>query len=321
MIMTNKTIMNNYGFEFPTFLTSYHFLLGSIFLNSLVKLKFIEAPTQVPIITRWVMGLFGTFSVVSLNLNLKINSVGFYQLSKLCNIPSMVIYKYFAFGIKTPIESILCLAVLLFGLCIFFMNDVQFTFFGLIVAIISVISTTVFQTRATTIQKEYHISGFQYNQIISFPQFVVCFTCALLTETFGTKSILNHKIQRTELLLILSTGLYAVYGNLVGFIILGKIGPVTFQVIGHIKTLLVFISGLILFPPSKTETPQQKKRKIIGMVISMIGAILYSYFEIKIKQKEALKNTENNENSKLLENYPNFNIEEEEEEAKEKENV
>ena len=57
------------------------------------------------------------------------------------------------------------------------------------------------------------------------------------------------------------------------------------------------------------------------MVISMIGAILYSYFEIKIKQKEALKNTENNENSKLLENYPNFNIEEEEEEAKEKENV
>lgn len=297
MIMTNKTIMNNYGFAFPTFLTSYHFLLGTIFLNTLVKFNFIKKAVNVPTYLRWMMGIYGTMSVVSLNLNLKTNSIGFYQLSKLCNIPSMVIYKYFKFGIKTPFESLVCLAILLFGLCLFFLNDVQFTFIGFIYAAVSVLATTVFQTRATTIQGKYDISGFQYNHIISFPQFIVCFLCALLTETHGNKNILKHEYQLKEVFLILSTGLYAVYGNLVSFIILGKIGPVTFQVIGHTKTILVFIIGSFLFPPTKNETIQQRRRKNIGVIISMIGAILYSYFEVKNKNK---KENENEEEKGLL---------------------
>ncbi|KAH0785250.1 UDP-xylose transporter 1-like [Histomonas meleagridis] len=309
LILINKEVMNKYGFECPTFLTSYHFLLGAIFLYCLGKCGFIAFDHTVPHLARWVTAAFGTFSVVFLNLNLKVNSIGFYQLSKLCNIPCMVLYKYIFEKQTTPIESLISLTLLLSGLCLFSVNDVEFTIVGLIIAIIAVVSTTVYQSRATSIQRTYKINGTQYNQVIAFPQFVICFTAALLTETYGKKSIFLHKFQFKEILLILSTGIFACYGNLVAFIALGKIGPVTFQVIGHTKTILVFIFGMIRFPPPQTETLMQKQKKIIGLVISMLGAILYSVFEIRIKQKEMRQKEKDVDNA----SDRNDNMEEEDE--------
>lgn len=286
LILTNKKVMNDYGFECPTFLTSYHFILSVILLNVMANMGYIKRPTNVPTLYKWTTGAFGVASIVFMNLNLKVNSIGFYQLSKLCNIPMMVLYKLVFKHKTTPTESLVSLGILLIGLCLFTVNDVEFTVIGSIVALTAVISTTVFQSRSAYTQTEYNITGPQINQMVALPEFVICFLCALCFETHGPKSILIHQFQSVEIGLILLTGLFAVYGNVIGFIMIGKTGPVTFQVIGHTKTILIFIFGLIMFPPKKYESHEQKVKKITGLVVSMVGVIMYTYFELKIRARE-----------------------------------
>lgn len=292
LILINKKIMNNYGFECPTFLTTYHFLLSAILLEIMGRLKLFQINKVVPTIERWSTAAFGVGSIVFLNINLKVNSIGFYQLSKLCNIPMMVVYKYIVKHQTTPVESLISLAVLLVGMALFTVNDVQFNVPGAIVALIAVTSTTVFQSRQAYMQQEYFITGPQLNHLVAFPEFVIGITASFILETRGEKGIFNHKFQYpNEILLILLTGVFAVYGNIIGFIMIGKTGPVTFQVIGHTKTILIFIFGLIMFPPTKVETHQQKVKKIAGLVVSMIGVISYTFFELRIKSREKLEQT------------------------------
>ena len=285
LILVNKKIMNNYGFECPTFLTSYHFVLSAILLNVMVKLNFIQKDRNVPTIVRWTTGAFGVGSIVFMNLNLKVNSIGFYQLTKLLNIPLMVIYKLVVRHEKTPKETLISLAILLTGMALFTVNDVQFNILGCIVAMAAIGSTSIFQSRSAYMQSQYSITGPQLNTIIAIPEFVICFTCACLFETNGPKSILVHKFQSTELFLIFLTGVFAVYGNIIGFIMIGKTGPIAFQVIGHTKTILIFVFGLMMFPPTQYESPEQKKKKILGLVIAMIGVIMYTYFELKFRDQ------------------------------------
>jgi solute carrier family 35 protein E3 len=201
----------------------------------------------------------------------------------------MVVYKLLFKHKTTPIQSLISLAILLVGIGLFTVNDVEFNIPGTIIAAIAIFSTTVYQSRSAYMQSEYGITGPQLNEIVAFPQFVICFVAALATETYGRRSILLHQFQKIEVGLILLTGLFAAFGNVIGFIIIGWTGPVTFQVIGHIKTILIFVFGLILFPPKFAESPAQKRKKITGLVVSMIGVIMYTFFELRIRDQERLE--------------------------------
>ena len=142
--------------------------------------------------------------------------------------------------------------------------------------------------------------------MVALPEFVICFLSACFFETSGPKSILIHEFKKVEIGLILLTGVFAVYGNIIGFIMIGKTGPVTFQVIGHTKTILIFIFGLIMFPPKKYESHEQKVKKITGLVISMVGVILYTYFELKIRAKESKEQQQQKLIEKLEEEEAGF---------------
>ena len=327
--------MSVYGFGFPTFLTCYHFFLTWILLTIMGYMRLFEFAHQVSYLARWSMGFFGVVSIVAMNYNLKMNSIGFYQLSKLCTIPCMVLYKYFFqkqtiskhlrpnwykyFFQKqsTPLNTLCSLGILLVGLCLFTVNDVQFNLLGSIIALVAVITTTIYQTQTNVLQKTYNCSGIQLNHAVSFNRFIVALCAAIFIETSGEKSILNHKFQRVEVTLILFTGFLAVMGNCVGFSLIGRAGPVTFQVVGHVKTMSIFIFGLIMFPP--VSEPRDKKiKKIIGLIISMTGVILYTIFEIKNKKKETHlphlsdrnESTKNNENLLVKETFAQVSDEE-----------
>jgi solute carrier family 35 protein E3 len=201
----------------------------------------------------------------------------------------MVLYKLIFKGKMTPIQSLMSLAILLVGIGLFTVNDVEFNIPGTIIAAIAVLLTTVYQSRSAYMQSEYRITGPQLNEIVAFPQFVIGFLAGLALETHGKRSILIHEFQTVEVGLILLTGLFAAYGNVIGFIMIGQTGPVTFQVIGHTKTILIFVFGLMLFPPKFAESQVQKIKKICGLVISMIGVIMYTYFELRIREQERIE--------------------------------
>lgn len=66
---------------------------------------------------------------------------------------------------------------------------------------------------------------------------------------------------------------FALGVNISNYLILGKTGPLTYQVLGHLKTILILLLGFLLF--GKSTNPQN----IIGICIAMVGVI--SYTEVK----------------------------------------
>jgi solute carrier family 35 protein E3 len=285
LILINKQVLSVNHFECPTFLTSYHFILTFLLLEIMGRLRFFEFPISFPALDAWKMAFFGTVSIVFMNFNLKTNSIGFYQLSKLCTIPCLVIYKFVGLQQSTPPKTLFSLAILLVGLCLFTVNDVQFNLFGSLIAAVAVVTTATYQTLTGTMQSQHHVSGTQLSHAVGLPQFVICFLAGILIETHGEQNIFQQMYNTKLVLLILSTGLFAVVGNVIAFSLIGKAGPVTFQVVGHVKTMLIFVFGLLMFPETY-ETSSQFLKKILGLTVAMVGVVLYTVFEMQIKAAE-----------------------------------
>lgn len=73
----------------------------------------------------------------------------------------------------------------------------------------------------------------------------------------------------------------AVFVNLSTFLVIGKTSPVTYQVLGHLKTCLVLAFGYTLLHDPFTS------RNIFGILIAIVGMGMYSLFctaEAKRKQ-------------------------------------
>lgn len=277
VISLNKYITRTFNFDFMTSLTAFHFITTYFLLEIMCRIGLFERATQYPTKCRWRLAAYGVASVVLMNYNLARNSVGFYQLSKMCNIPTIVLYNFFINHQTTPFNKLIALAILLTGVGLYSVNDVELNFWGTIIAIVAVISTACFQITAGSDQKEFSMSGPQVQHASALQQFILCFLSAIFTEFFNPQhTIMEHDFSRREVLLIGLTGIIAVGVNVSCFGIIGKTSALTYQVVGHVKTTLILLIGFVFFPPKVEASHSQTVKTAIGMAISMVGIIMYT---------------------------------------------
>ena len=69
---------------------------------------------------------------------------------------------------------------------------------------------------------------------------------------------------------ILISAVLAVLVNVSTFCIVGKTSAVTFTVVGHVKTIGVFLFGFLLFQAVVTF------KNLVGIAITLAGAVWYS---------------------------------------------
>ena len=288
LVMVNKYIFNG-SFVWPISLTTFHFFMTYFCLEVMCQLHLFPRAKHVPRLSRWLLGFYNVSSIVFMNFNLKMNSIGFYQLSKLCTIPVVVIYEFLFYQKTQPLKILLTLAILLIGLCLFTVNDVQFNLLGSIVAAIAVITTALCQSQNNIMQKQFEVGGPAMQHIVAVEQAVLALVAALALEIIAKNSILYHEFNTKEISLILLTGILAVGSNICAFAIIGKTSAVTYQVVGHVKTILIFVFGLIMFPPPSGETRAQFIKKICGLLISMCGVIMYTYFKLKMNSQPSVR--------------------------------
>lgn len=62
---------------------------------------------------------------------------------------------------------------------------------------------------------------------------------------------------------------------------IGKTSPVTYQVLGHLKTCLVLAFGYVLLRDPFSW------RNIFGIMVALVGMILYSYYCTQESQSKA----------------------------------
>lgn len=98
IIFSTKMLMSPpYNFAFATCICGLHFIACAIFIRTL---SFFEVIQHVPIPFKFILlfSFIGSISIASANLSLLLNTVGFYQISKLLLAPFVCLVESIYFG-------------------------------------------------------------------------------------------------------------------------------------------------------------------------------------------------------------------------------
>jgi solute carrier family 35 protein E3 len=278
IILINKSIMSYYAFNYVFTLTTLHFLTQAILMEILVMASVIK-PAKLPNKDNLLTAACGVASIVFMNFNLRFNSVGFYQMTKLLCIPLIVFIETKYYGKVFSGKIKFSLMLVLAGVGITAVTDLLVNRLGLVFGAIAVFSTTQFQIWQGSKQEQYKIQPIQITHSVSFPMALICGVCAAVFEgVYTDDSVLDHEFDgMKEIGMIFLSCCFAILVNICSFTLIGKFSAVTYQVIGHMKTILVLVGGLLMF--KFNGTTRQLMNNLSGIVLAMIGVILYGHLK------------------------------------------
>lgn len=282
IVICNKALISTLGFTFATTLTSWHLLVTFCSLHVALWLKWFE---HKPFDPRAVMGfgiLNGT-SIGLLNLSLGFNSVGFYQMTKLAIIPCTVLLETLFFRKIFSRNVQLSLAVLLVGVGIATVTDLHLNALGSILSLLAVVTTCVAQIMTNTIQRKFKVSSTQLlYQSCPYQAITLFIAGPFLDGILTNKNVFAFNYTPQVLAFIVLSCLISVSVNFSTFLVIGKTSPVTYQVLGHLKTCLVLTFGyLLLQDPFRWQN-------ILGILVAIVGMISYSYHCTIENQQKAM---------------------------------
>jgi len=283
LVLLNKRVFAR-GFFYPMSLSCFHFGFTIAFFQVLWLAGLYQKPKeQLPQAEKFKVAASGFSSIGFMNLSLTYNSVGFYQVTKLVMIPVTLAINAIFYGVTTSTKIKLSLLLILGGVGVATVTDEELRPLGF--GCCAVLATAMFQIWQGTKQKEFGLSGTQLQAAIAPWQTAQALLVAGLAEGMCWQqtpcdnvvdffeSYADPKHQRT-LLMVLGTCFIALLVNFTSFGLIGRTGPITFQVVGHAKTCLVLIGGYVLFP-AKNADPQQMYNNIAGVSVAFLGCILY----------------------------------------------
>lgn len=281
IVICNKALISSLGFTFATTLTSWHLLVTFCSLHVALWMKLFE---HKPFDARAVMG-FGILNGISiglLNLSLGFNSVGFYQMTKLAIIPCTVLLETLFFRKKFSRSIQFALSILLLGVGIATVTDLQLNMLGSVLSLLAVVTTCIAQIMTNTIQKKFKVSSTQLlYQSCPYQAITLFISGPFLDGLLTNQNVFAFKYTPQVLAFIVLSCLISVSVNFSTFLVIGKTSPVTYQVLGHLKTCLVLAFGYVLLHDPFSW------RNILGILIALVGMILYSYYCTREAQQKA----------------------------------
>jgi len=285
IIIVNKIIFLDIGWKFATSLTSVHFLCNYLACELFVyldqqrnKLKRnrLLIKDAVPMAMCWAG------SIVFANLSLLANTTGFYQASKLLDAPVLIAWQWVFFGVSTDVREMLSLVPLICGICLITVSEINLKApSGLFYAGGQLLAAAAVQTWVKSKQINQRISATE----LLLGNSLICFVITIPVAPFVDYTIVKRwiwEVPLTELQIatILTSAMLALGINLSCFLIIGYSDPLTFTVVGYLKTLLVFIGGAYIFDEG------WKPKKLIGIGITIFGLIIYRWVKWQIAREE-----------------------------------
>ncbi|XP_027362033.1 UDP-rhamnose/UDP-galactose transporter 6-like isoform X1 [Abrus precatorius] len=281
IILVNKALMATYGFSFATTLTGLHFATTTLLTIILKSLGYIQT-SHLPLSDIIKFVLFANFSIVGMNVSLMWNSVGFYQIAKLSMIPVSCFLEVVLDNVRYSRDTKLSIVLVLLGVAVCTVTDVSVNAKGFIAAVIAVWSTALQQYYVHFLQRKYSIGSFNLLGHTAPAQAA----SLLLVGPFLDYWLTNKRVDAydygfTSTLFIILSCTIAVGTNLSQFICIGRFTAVSFQVLGHMKTILVLILGFIFFGKEGLNL-----HVVLGMIIAIAGMIWYGNSSSKPGGKE-----------------------------------
>ncbi|KAL7104530.1 hypothetical protein ACP275_08G251000 [Erythranthe tilingii] len=289
IIMVNKALMATYGFTFATTLTGLHFAATTMMTLILKYLGYIQT-THLPSSDIIKFVIFSNFSIVGMNVSLMWNSVGFYQIAKLSMIPVSCFLEVVLDRVQYSRDTKLSILVVLLGVAICTVTDVSVNAKGFIAAFIAVWSTALQQYYVHFLQRKHSIGSFNLLGHTAPPQAVSLLLVGPFMDYWLTEKRVDdfHYTSTSTMFVVLSCAI-AIGTNLSQFICIGRFTAVSFQVLGHMKTILVLILGFLFFGKEGLNL-----HVVVGMMVAIVGMVWYGHASSRPGGKERAPPPSNN---------------------------
>eukprot|EP00249_Psilotum_nudum_P018737 c26938_g1_i1 orf=470-1483(-) len=281
IIMVNKQLMAVHGFSFATTLTGLHFSMTTLMTIVLRCMGYIQ-PTHLPSNDIVKFAICANVSIVGMNVSLMWNSVGFYQIAKLSMIPVSCFLEVIFDKIRYSRDTKLSIIVVLMGVAICTVTDVSVNAKGFVAAVIGVWSTALQQYYVHHLQKKYTLGSFELLSQTAPAQAVSLLLVGPVVDFWlSHKRVDLYEYSVPTMFFIALSCLIAVGTNLSQFICIGRFTAVSFQVLGHMKTVLVLILGFLFFGKEGLNA-----HVVLGMMLAIVGMIWYGNSSSKPGGKE-----------------------------------
>lgn len=281
IIMVNKALMATHGFTFATSLTGMHFVTTTLMTIVFRWLGLIQ-PSHLPMSEVLKFAFFANLSIVGMNVSLMWNSVGFYQIAKLCMIPASCLLEVVFDQVRYSQGTKLSITVVLIGVAVCTVSDVSVNAKGLMAAVIAVWSTCLQQYYVHFLQKKYALNSFNLLGHMAPVQAASLVLLGPFVDFWLTgERIDKYNYAFPSVFFIGLSCVIAVGTNLSQFICIGRFSAVSFQVLGHMKTIFVLILGFLFFGKEGLNL-----QVVLGMIIAICGMVWYGNASSKPGGKE-----------------------------------
>lgn len=283
IIMANKQLMSSsgYAFSFATTLTGFHFAVTAL-VGLVSNATGLSASKHVPLWELLWFSIVANMSIAGMNFSLMLNSVGFYQISKLSMIPVVCVMEWVLHNKHYSKEVKMAVVVVVIGVGVCTVTDVKVNAKGFLCACVAVFATSLQQITIGSLQKKYSIGSFELLSKTAPIQALSLLVLGPFVDYYlNGKFITTYKMTSGVILFIFLSCALAVFCNVSQYLCIGRFSATSFQVLGHMKTVCVLTLGWLLFDSALTF------KNISGMILAVVGMVIYSWAVEAEKQRNA----------------------------------
>ncbi|QDZ17949.1 UDP-galactose transporter [Chloropicon primus] len=287
IIMVNKQLMGSsgYDFSFATTLCAMHYFVTSIW--TVIQARFLSANKGVSKGIGYadlvIFTMVADLSIISLNTSLQVNAVPFYQIAKLGIIPCTCMVETMWLKKVLTKEMVAALLIVMIGVSIVTVTELKFntSAFGVVVALMSTFCSTMQQVLCGYYQKKNSLTGSELlRKVAPLQATSIAVMAPFMDYNVSGKWVTNYEWSLPSASCLLVSCCFAVLVNVSQFLCLGRFSAVSYQVVGHAKTILVLLIGWLCFGGVLSSN------QAVGMTLAVTGMILYGVAGMRAKTKE-----------------------------------
>ena len=174
--------------------------------------------------------------------------------------------------------GLVCIGV---GLATVTNTDMTTSVLGVAVGLAAILITAVYQIWAGSKQKELQAGSMQLlHQYTPLAAGMLAFLVPVL-EPVGlfeanvdSHYLIGYKYTVASVIAIATSSLLGLLVSLSTFLVIGATSSLTYNIIGHIKTVVILAGGVLIFGDSMSVS------KVAGVVIAMLGIAWYSRMQL-----------------------------------------
>lgn len=265
-------------FSFGTALTIIHFIVTFMGCLMFARARYFE-PKKLEVSRVLSISLAFCGYVAFNNMSLLTNSVGVYQISKIMCTPVIVAIEWFKYGHRQSSATLWALVPVCLGIFVTVYTDTDVNVVGTFWAVLAIAANSLYTIWGKTKQQELAVSPMQiltYQAPISAAVLLV-----LLPVLDPWRHLVAWEPSPARVTFILLSCVFAFGVNFSFFLFVGQTSPLTMNVVGYLKTVLVFVGGFMFFDSEPTI------QNVSGILLTLLGLALYT--RAKMQPPEPVK--------------------------------